>query len=453
MLLLLLSACDPCAGWTGAEVLDPEGLVDDATLARLQGTVDGFYAASGATDACVGSVTLGTGVTHEAERPWPARGIDLGVPASATETQLREALCLRLDEVRGLSDTLGDDFLATCAEGPRRYDWADTVAAACGTTALTTLDAQVRATVWVDDPGEREHGHLSVTMGALFTVDDLAPPAGGLAFDRAAVVGDRLAVQTIGPWPDRRARLLLLDPANGETITTVDVPGEGSLYDGTEVLVHSAAWTDEPTFTLVDTTGAVRTVGTEAARDALVNAVVGTTLFRGTSSPDGNDALAAWDLDTGATHTTALPPPPAGLRSELRRLVATGDGQLLANILTETEDTECHGRSCSTAITTYDDAYDLYDPATDTWTEVGRDFQLDASGPLPNGVVAGTLSVPAGALYVAWEPAGEGFWVSDDVCPREYGWLGAVAGSTAYALRETDDGRGLILRPEALHLD
>jgi hypothetical protein len=443
-MLLYLVACDPCSDWAGATVVDADGLVGEAVVARMQRVVDDFYAASGATDACVDTVS----VEEIPDEPWlvdrwPTPRVRIDPSVALSEHWLREALCVRLADERGLDG--GDDFLDVCKDGPRRFDWADEVIAACGTTALTNTDAFVRDNVWVDDEPRQADGDLAVERGPTVRIEGLAGDDGYIGY--AAAVGDRLAVEAwTGEYPDRSVTVSVIDPASGAVVATVPVADTGEMYGGRDAAVHFAYGEGAYTLTAIDRDGGEASVVADGGVAHNTVAVLGNTLYGGPTEWDEVRPMDAVDLATGVVTSIDLPTPPGGLLPLVNGLEAVGD-RVLVNLLAAQVDAECGGFDCVVNTAIWDDAYDLYDPATGTWEEAGRDLRFYSAGANADGVAFGELVVPAGSLFAAWDPLSDTFWASDDICAGEVGELGVLAGDTSWRAHTDDDGRTLVLEP------
>ena len=235
-MLWALLGCDPCAGWTEADVRDPDGLVDGATLAAMRATVSAFYRDSGATDACIDEVR----VTDQAQAVLVGEGarpsITMSAAGTASDYWLRNGLCEVYDRARG---TLGEDGISVCGLGPEHFAWADEVGDACGTTDLDPADAAVRAEVWVNAAFTPEHGALDLEVGDARTWPSLAIEGGTLTYTARA--GELLAAQSWADADDERlVQLTLFDPWTGEVAAVVPLADTGTLYGGPDAVVQFA---------------------------------------------------------------------------------------------------------------------------------------------------------------------------------------------------------------------
>lgn len=446
-MILALLGCDPCAGWAGATVSDPEGLVGGEIVARLQRTVDDFFVASGASDVCVSAVEvadLGPNAPYETCYGCEGITVTLAPRFTVSDDPLREALCEAFVVVRGIED--GSTFIDVCRDGPARFRWSDEIGAACGTTALTSADAEVRAIAWPYAPPS-EDGVLTLTEADPVEVTGLAPEGGSLSY--AAAAGALLAVEAYR-WDGETwdGRVSLIDPVSGAVEHTIPTSDFGSLWGGADRAVLDV-YTDDgvDALTSIFPDGTTRTVRTPKSLYDNGQAVQGDAVYVGPLTYDLEKPLLVADLSTGAITEVDVPTPPDGLIPMLGTLDALGDGTLLVSVDAVESETECGGFDCVSTVAVYDQSYVRYDPVDTTWTGLDGDFYFSGAGTLPDGAVFGRFRVEAGAVYAAWDPPTGRFWVNDEVCAGVEDDLGVVLGDRVYALASDETDTALTLTP------
>jgi hypothetical protein len=439
MLALLLLGCDPCRTWKVADVrIDENGLLDEASVARIRRTVDEFYDASGATDACVREVHIDSDLVEE----YRARSheVELRADVAISDYWLRKGLCEILHDARDYPSDDTEAFLRSCASGPAHFDFADDVMAACGTSELTPADAFVRTHVWPNVEAV-EHDSLHLEEGESTVVATHASSVAG--------VDDLVAIETYDPKVDE-TWISLVDPWTGAQQAMAKAPGNGRLHAGAGLAVH-VSWADPGSaLTSIDASGESRTVVTDHLDDNTA-ASIGDTLYVAGSPWDEQQPLVTADLLTGASGAVEYPTAPRGYLT-LGDVRGVSHEELLVGLSTSTVDADCGSFDCFIKIHTYDEWLALYDPGSGEWSEAAR-FRFFPAGTMADGMMVGELWSDAGWLFAAWDPTDGRLAVSRELCAESYPGLGFVAGEAAWWANSVDDGDAVELTPMTIRIE
>ncbi len=336
---------------------------------------------------------------------------------------VRAWLCIDLSRQEGHKRTwrerFGEElsFVCACAEPSPSYPWRDPLVAACGPDVESAQQRYLLNEVFVLDRPGRSDGALSVEEGSWVRLGLLEGESAGSG---AVPLGGRVLVAVSsredGWFSDR---IVAVDPSAGSSVQVLGLRGPHAapvqLVPGTDrALILRRASTGPEAWWVDPTSLVAEPVTIPGSLGGWPEAVVGDLVVVRRSDGEPGLPLDLLDLSDGTRIAVPAPELP-GLDIVTVGRVIPVQGGLLAFAIgrSPVEAGPVHGTQVTGTKETVVLRFDL---AGNTWSELLRGLPFTPVGVREDGLVVGELTVRYRQLVAAWDPVGDRFLVSTDVC-------------------------------------
>lgn len=432
VLLLVLAACDPCGGYVGPDLADPEGVLAADEGEALLDTLRTWNDWTGGGRMCVDHVRIASADGGVAvSRLGTAETITVDPDAVDYGFHLLAGACTLLDHEEALSATspdlftdVDDDpyvgFADHCGRGPPDVGWVDDVESACGTTAVPDVDRFLLDVVYPAAPRARDDGALTLEETSTVRITDgrsrVLPYAG------IAPLGDHLVVDEYGDDADT---IVEVDPLTGGRTEHLSLPHNSfrNLFGGPDQAVL-LDWDTMPV--VVYDVASSTPLTTYAHLYGTVGTVLDGVLYLGNGYTLGS-ALDAFDLATGRETEVALPD-----------LSDAGDTQIVGlwgwhgSVVVAVDVVDATGVVGGAVL--------RYTPSTAEWQLVAHDIVFSDAAVTSDGVLFGLAGSGPEVAWVALALDDGSVWVSRSSCAVGETIAATVAaGGAVYRFTESGD--------------